>query len=79
MELVIDDNAKNFLIEKGFDLVFGARPLKRTIQRYLENPLAEEILTGTFTDNDKIMVTHVKDSPELDFKKQQKEKGAEKK
>ena len=39
--------AKEFLIEKGFDKMFGARPLKRTIQRYLEDPLAEDIISGT--------------------------------
>jgi len=40
--------AKNFFIEKGFDPVFGARPLKRVIQRFLEDPLAEDIIKGTF-------------------------------
>lgn len=40
--------AKEFLIEKGFDPIFGARPLKRTIQRFLENPLSEEIIKGSF-------------------------------
>lgn len=47
----LDRQAKDFLIEKGFDPVFGARPLKRTIQRYLENPLAEEIIGGKFKQN----------------------------
>ena len=47
-DIIIDLNAKAkaFLIEKGFDKVFGARPLKRTIQRYLEDPLAQEIISG---------------------------------
>ena len=49
--------------------MFGARPLKRTIQRYLENPLAEEILSGTFKDSSKIKVTHKKDATELKFAK----------
>jgi len=43
--LKVEEDAKEFLIEKGFDPVFGARPLKRTIQRYLEDPLAEEIIS----------------------------------
>ena len=43
-----------FLIDKGYDPVFGARPLKRTIQRYVENVLAEEILSGKFQEGDKI-------------------------
>lgn len=42
----LDQHAKDLLITKGFDQTFGARPLKRTIQRFLENPLAEEILAG---------------------------------
>jgi ATP-dependent Clp protease ATP-binding subunit ClpC len=43
--LDLDDKAKDFLLEKGFDPQYGARPLQRTIQRYLEDPLAEDILT----------------------------------
>jgi ATP-dependent Clp protease ATP-binding subunit ClpC len=45
VKLEIDQVAKDLLIEKGFDPVFGARPLKRTIQRFLEDPLAEEIIS----------------------------------
>lgn len=44
----IDDSAKKFLIEKGFDPVFGARPLKRVIQRFVEDPLAEEVIAKRF-------------------------------
>ena len=46
--LQLDQDAKDFLVEKGFDKIFGARPLKRTIQRFLEDPLAEEIISGRF-------------------------------
>jgi ATP-dependent Clp protease ATP-binding subunit ClpC len=53
----LDQPAMDFLIEKGFDPVFGARPLKRTIQRYLEDPLAEEIISGQFKEGCKILVT----------------------
>ena len=42
--------AKEFFIDKGFDPVFGARPLKRVIQRFLEDPLAEDIIKGTFSE-----------------------------
>jgi len=45
VDIVLDQSAKDFLIEKGFDPVFGARPLKRTIQRFLEDPLAEEMIS----------------------------------
>ena len=49
--------AKDFLIERGFDKVFGARPLKRTIQRFLEDPLAEEIIKGSYKNGAKVKVT----------------------
>ncbi|HTL46748.1 MAG TPA: ATP-dependent Clp protease ATP-binding subunit [Verrucomicrobiae bacterium] len=54
MELSLSPEALKFLIDKGYDPVFGARPLKRTLQRYIENVLAEEILSGKFQDGDKI-------------------------
>jgi len=57
IEIEINQDAINFLIEKGFDMVFGARPLKRTIQRYLEDPLAEEMIAGTYKDGSKIKVS----------------------
>ncbi|MFH1310586.1 MAG: ATP-dependent Clp protease ATP-binding subunit [Candidatus Omnitrophota bacterium] len=69
IELILDSKAKVFLIERGFDKIFGARPLKRIIQRYLENPLAEEILAGTFKDGAKIKVTAQKGKTELKFVK----------
>jgi ATP-dependent Clp protease ATP-binding subunit ClpC len=48
IKIELTREARDFLIEKGFDRHFGARPLKRTIQRFLEDPLAEEIIRGTF-------------------------------
>ncbi len=54
MELLLSDEVLKFLIDHGYDPVFGARPLKRTIQRYVENVLAEEILGGKFQEGDKI-------------------------
>lgn len=54
MELVFTEGAMHFLIEKGYDPIYGARPLKRTIQRYVENILSEEILSGAFKEGDKI-------------------------
>jgi ATP-dependent Clp protease ATP-binding subunit ClpB len=44
------------LAERGYDPVFGARPLKRTIQRMIENPLAVDVLAGRFTEGDTILV-----------------------
>ena len=46
LALTLTDDAKQLLAEKGFDPVYGARPLKRAIQKYLENPLSMEILKG---------------------------------
>ncbi len=54
MELVLTDEVLKFLIDQGYDPVFGARPLKRTIQRLIENVLAEEILGGKFEEGNKI-------------------------
>ena len=48
IDIELDKSAKELLIEKGFDPVFGARPLKRTIQRLLEDSLAEEIISKNF-------------------------------
>ena len=48
IDINLDQSAKDFLIEKGFDTVFGARSLKRTIQRFLEDPLAEDIILKRF-------------------------------
>ncbi|MGA2775676.1 MAG: ATP-dependent Clp protease ATP-binding subunit [Candidatus Omnitrophota bacterium] len=56
ISLEVTQEAKDFLIEKGFDPVFGARPLKRTIQRFLEDPLAQEIISKKFKEGSKIKV-----------------------
>ncbi len=53
--------AKEFLIEKGFDPVYGARPLKRTIARYLEDSLAQEIIAGHFKEGSALVVDAEKD------------------
>jgi len=62
-EIVInlDNRAKEFIAEKGFDPVSGARPLRRTIQRYIEDPIAEEILKGSFVNGSIIEVKRKKD------------------
>jgi len=54
--LDVSREAKQLLAEKGFDPVFGARPLKRTIQRYLEDPLSEEIISGRLKDKKVVKV-----------------------
>ena len=54
MELVLSDEARTFLAEKGFDQIYGARPLRRAIQRYIENPLSMEILQGSISEGTKL-------------------------
>jgi len=56
ISIVLSQGAKEFLAEKGFDPVFGARPLKRAIQRYVEDPIAEEILRSRFSNGSNIKV-----------------------
>lgn len=56
IELKLNEKAKEFLIEKGFDPAFGARPLKRTIQRFLEDPLSEDIIAGKFKEGGVVSV-----------------------
>ncbi|UCB56822.1 MAG: ATP-dependent Clp protease ATP-binding subunit [Candidatus Omnitrophota bacterium] len=65
--LELTKSAKEFLIDKGFNPVFGARPLKRTIQRYLEDPLSEEIISKKFKKSRKIKVSCEKGKSELSF------------
>ncbi|PTL35986.1 ATP-dependent Clp protease ATP-binding subunit ClpC [Candidatus Methylomirabilis limnetica] len=56
ISLVVDESAKNFLINRGFDPTLGARPLRRAIQRYVEDPLAEEVLKGRFIEGGTLRV-----------------------
>ena len=55
--LDVNDESKDWLAKLGYDVTFGARPLKRTIQKYLINPLSQELLAGNFNDGDHIAVT----------------------
>ncbi|HNV04831.1 MAG TPA: ATP-dependent Clp protease ATP-binding subunit [Petrotogaceae bacterium] len=68
-EIKVKDQALSFLLEKGYDPIFGARPLKRAIQRLLEDPLSEEILKGRFPPDSKISIELNKTSDALVFKK----------
>jgi len=61
IDINLDKRSKEFIADKGFDPVSGARPLKRTIQKYIEDPIAEEILKGNFTDGSIISVKKRKD------------------
>lgn len=65
LRLELSDKAIDFLTEKGYDPVYGARPLKRAIQNYLENPLAQDILLGKFMPEDVVKVDLKKDHLEF--------------
>lgn len=67
LTLSFKNSAKNFLTDKGFDQKFGARPLRRALQKYVEDPLAEEILRGTFKEGTHILVKHSEGMEELVF------------
>jgi len=69
LELQLDDSAKEWLAEAGYDPVYGARPLKRVIQRELQNPLATLLLEGRFKPGDAIRVSADKDGLTIDGKK----------
>lgn len=57
ISLIVEEDAKDYLIQKGYDEKYGARPLRRTIQNSLEDKLAEEILSGTVKDGDEVVVS----------------------
>ena len=56
LELEVAERAKEFLARQGFDPVYGARPLKRAIQRFVQDPLARRMLEGEFGDGDRVRV-----------------------
>ena len=74
--LSISDEAKAFIADKGFDRQFGARPLKRAIQKYVEDALAEEIITSKIIVGDEIFMDLDTDKNELTVEVQKKEQKA---
>lgn len=64
-KIKIGEDAKDFIAEKGYDSNYGARPLKRAIQKYLEDPLAEEIIKAKLTEGDSIDVGFDKEKSEI--------------
>jgi len=68
LTLRLTDPASDFLVGHGFDEHFGARPLKRAIQRFIEDPLSEKILLGEFAKGDDIEVDISADKSKLDFR-----------
>ncbi len=66
-KLELSDAAKDYIVDKGFDKQYGARPLKRAIQKYIEDALAEEIVNANLVENDTIFMDLDKKSNELVF------------
>jgi ATP-dependent Clp protease ATP-binding subunit ClpB len=61
--------AKTLLVAEGYDPVYGARPLKRAIQRLLQNPLAVAVLEGEYAEGDRVLIDRGKESNSLRFEK----------
>lgn len=61
----VTEAAKDFIVDKGYDQKFGARPLKRAIQKYIEDPLAEQIVKANLKEGDSINIDYEKDASEL--------------
>jgi len=74
LNLVLSSAAKEFIAEKGYDVQFGARPLHRAIQKYIEDPLAEEILNHSVKEGDTLIGDLDKENGKLVFTLQKKEK-----
>jgi len=67
LTLDVNPTAIDFIVNHGFDPVYGARPMKRAIQRYIQDPLAIKILDGSYKDNVHIKVEHLEDADGLSF------------
>lgn len=67
-QLTITDSAKEFVATKGYDVQFGARPLKRAIQNYIEDDVCEKLLSGELHEGDTIAVSKIPNKDELQFK-----------
>jgi ATP-dependent Clp protease ATP-binding subunit ClpA len=72
MELVVTDAAKDAIIVKGYDLSFGARPLRREIQHQIEDPLAERMLQAAYEAGDTIVVDSTPDGLTIERRSRQK-------
>jgi len=68
LSLELDDSAKAFLMEKGYNPDFGARPLRRAIEHFVEDPLSESILRGDFEGKHLVKVTRVEGEDKLTFR-----------
>ena len=69
MRIEVTPAAKQLLVAEGYDPVYGARPLKRAIQRLLQNPLAVAVLEGQYAEGDRVRVDRGKDGNSLSFER----------
>ncbi len=69
LDLAVTDRAKEFLATRGFNPIYGARPLKRVIRQFVENPLSKDILANKFINGDKILIDVDKDDEKIEFSK----------
>ena len=67
IKITLDDAAKTWLADKGYEPAYGARPLKRVIQKDVQDPLARLILSGAIKDGETVVVTAQPGSDELSF------------
>jgi ATP-dependent Clp protease ATP-binding subunit ClpB len=70
--LDVDDDVKDWIAKIGYDVTFGARPLKRTIQKHIINPLSQELLAGNFSNGDTVKVS-VSEGGKISFVKEQEQ------
>jgi ATP-dependent Clp protease ATP-binding subunit ClpC len=68
IHLKLDKKAKEFLIEQGYDPNYGARPMRRAVERHIEDPLAEHLLRGDIAAGHTVKITHKKDEKYLSFR-----------
>jgi ATP-dependent Clp protease ATP-binding subunit ClpC len=73
-KIELTEKAKDFLANKGYDQQYGARPLNRAIQKYLEDAIAEEILKGDLSEGDVIIADYTDEATELTLSVTKKEK-----
>lgn len=64
-QITLSEDAKDYVLEKGYDIQFGARPLKRAIQKYLEDPMAEAIIKSSIAEGDRLVVEFDKEKEEI--------------
>lgn len=71
IQVELSESARDWLANEGYDTMFGARPLRRALQKFVESPLSVSILAGEFKDGNEILVDLNKDANKLEFIKKE--------